>query len=420
VRDPSYLYHWLMSFPYQLISAITANQAAQIIFLRLLNVALFAYGMVLYRRIVRRLGASRALTNALFAVFVLIPVVPFLAAHINYDNLFFVAVPLALLLTMHLVEGFRDRRVDAALLLELLVVACLACLIKYPFLPVLLTVGGFLSWRLWRDHLLSAAGLRSFVASFAALSRLRQVVLVVACLLSFGLFVERYAANLITYHDPVPACNAVISQDECAQYGPFWRDYQYARDKPASFHPHVYGYAWQWLYGMWYRLFFAINYDYATRPPLLVISTLCVVLAAWALVGTVLRFRRLFAGHAARQLVGWVTLGYILVLFVDGFSAYSRTGQPVAINGRYLIPFLPFLFAFGGLAWTSLLHGRLAVVKTATAAAVLIVLVLQGGGALTFVVRSSDSWYWNNGLVRSVNRGVRNAVSPVILGKNVY
>jgi hypothetical protein len=285
---------------------------------------------------------------------------------------------------------------------------------------VLLAVGAFVLWRLWRDRLLGPAGLRAFATDFVSLAGLRQGVLVVACLLSFGLFAERYAVNVVAYHDPVPACNAVISLDECTQYGPFWRDYQYAQTKPATFHPHLYGYVWQWLYGMWYRLFFAINYDYATRPPLLVISLVYVLLAVLALVGIVLRFRQLFAGHVARQLVGWVTLGYILVLFVDGFNAYSRTGQPVAINGRYLIPFLPFLFGFGGLAWAGLLRGRLSAVKATAAGVVIAVLVLQGGGVLTFVVRSSDNWYWNNGVVRSVNRGVRNVVSPIVLGKNVY
>ncbi|HSX30798.1 MAG TPA: hypothetical protein VLE99_02675, partial [Candidatus Saccharimonadales bacterium] len=52
VRDPSYLYHWLMSFPYRFISLFTHSQTAHVIVLRMINVGMFAYGLTLYRRIV--------------------------------------------------------------------------------------------------------------------------------------------------------------------------------------------------------------------------------------------------------------------------------------------------------------------------------------------------------------------------------
>src|SRR3954469_13979749 len=40
-RDPSYLYHYLMSFPYRLISFITSSQMAQVLVLRFINIGLF-------------------------------------------------------------------------------------------------------------------------------------------------------------------------------------------------------------------------------------------------------------------------------------------------------------------------------------------------------------------------------------------
>jgi len=419
VRDPSYLYHWLMSFPYRLFSALTNNQTAIIIGLRLINVAIFALALSLYWRIVRTIGVSRALTTSLLAVFVLIPVVPFLAAHINYDNLFFLAIALTVLLTMRLIEGLRERRVDARTLLLLLGTLFLSCLIKYPFLPICATVVLFAGWYAWRQKMLSRAGLRSLVAGFGTLSRIRQVVLVVFVVLSFGLFAERYVANIVTYHNPLPACDAVISQDECVQYGPYGRDHIYAQEKPADFHANIFVYIGDWFYGMWYRLFFAINYDYATSPPLLVVSCLAVVLAAALLVGIVLRFRLLFAGQPMRQLLFWIVTGYMLVLFIDGFSAYKKTGQPVAINGRYLIPLLPFIFALGGLAWSYILRAK-PTLKSVVASVVIGVFLLQGGGTMTFIIRSGDTWMWNNGTVRTVNRVVRSAAWPFIIGKGIF
>lgn len=419
VRDPSYLYHWLMSYSYRFTALFTHNQTAQIIVLRLLNVAMFIAALLLARNIVRRLGTGAALTNALLAVFILIPVVPFLAATINYDNMFFLMVVVTMGLTLRLVEGLRVKRIDAFTSLLLVALMLLSSLIKYPYLPVFAVTVLFLVWKLWRNGLLVKEGLRSFMSSFTALSVLKRVLLVLLCVVAMGLFAERYGQNLINYHNPVPACDAVISQDECAQYGPYGRDQHYKQIKPASFHPNIAVYGWEWLWGMWYRLFFAISDNYATAPPLLIISCTAVVCAALMCVGIALRFRALFTGHPGRQYVFWVIVAYTLVLFADGFSAYSKTGQPVAINGRYLIPFFPFIFAFGGLAWSQLLHRRPGV-KVAAASLVIAVLLLQGGGTMTFIIRSNDNWMWPNATVRSVNRTVRSVAWPFILGKGIY
>src|SRR5665213_3413244 len=85
-RDPSYLYHFLMSFPYRLISIFTSDQTIQVLILRAINIGLFAGGLALYRRLMLKTGASKALVHICLLVFVLVPIVPFLAAQINYDN----------------------------------------------------------------------------------------------------------------------------------------------------------------------------------------------------------------------------------------------------------------------------------------------------------------------------------------------
>lgn len=419
-RDPSYLYHWLMSFPYRLLGLFTDNQTAQIIWLRLLNVAMFAYALMLYRKIVMRLGASNALSNGIFLIFILVPVVPFLAATINYDNLFLVAVAGSVLLTFRIMDELKRRQVSAASLLLLLIVLFLGCLIKFPFLPVLATTLIFVGWRLWREGFLNVAGLRGFMASFTKLSAIKQIVLVAGCLLSIGLFAERYGENIVQYHNPVPACNAVLSEDECIQYGPYGRDAYYKQTKPASFHPNIVVYAWEWLYGMWYRLFFAINYDYATRPPLLLVSGLGVAGAVVLVTGVgIAGSKGLFAGNKRRQLALWVTLGYVVTLFLDGYKGYVKTGQPVAINGRYLIAFMPLAFTLAALGWREVLR-RYPHYKNLAAGLVLGVLLLQGAGTMTYIVRSDDSWLWPNSVVRSANHAVRTVVSPFIIGKNIW
>jgi hypothetical protein len=62
-RDPSYLYHYLMSFPYWLISQFTHDTTIQVLILRFINIGLFASGLVLFRRLLTRTFASPALLH---------------------------------------------------------------------------------------------------------------------------------------------------------------------------------------------------------------------------------------------------------------------------------------------------------------------------------------------------------------------
>ncbi|HEY4160788.1 MAG TPA: hypothetical protein VGM08_01880 [Candidatus Saccharimonadales bacterium] len=420
VRDPSYLYHWLMSLPYRGITLFTHDQTIQIILLRLINVALFAYALVLYRRLLRRLGLGAALTNAVLLTFTLIPVVPFLAATINYDNLLMVVVPWSILLTLDVMASFKKGRVPLGRLIVLASVLLLGGLVKYPFLPVPVVVGLFLLWQAWRQKLFTVKIWRTAWRLVRARAPWQQVLLVLLLLVSLGLFTERYGVNLARYHTPVPKCNKVVSQDMCLEYGPWARDYAFVAEKASGFRPDLITYTGSWLYGMWYRLFFAIGPQpaFETRSPLFLIGRLAIGVAVLLGLGIILRWRYLFAGHPERVLLLLVMFGYGLALFVDDYSDYVRTAQAVAINGRYWISFLPFFFALGGLAWTDILK-RAPGVKAGAAVLVLAALLLQGGGTMSYIVRSDDSWYWPDATVRRVNDDIRNAVSPFIFGKEL-
>ena len=51
VTDPSYLYHYLMSFPYRFLSGVGASDTTIIVLLRILNIVLFGGALWVYRKV---------------------------------------------------------------------------------------------------------------------------------------------------------------------------------------------------------------------------------------------------------------------------------------------------------------------------------------------------------------------------------
>lgn len=420
-RDPSYLYQYLMSFPYRLIGVFTNDQTIQVLILRAINIGLFAGALVLYRRLMLKTGASRALAHACLLVFILVPVVPLLAAQINYDNLLLPLVAATMLLALRFETGLtKHKRLEAGTVLQLLVVCLLASLVKYAFLPIFAAIVGFCLVRAWQYRRSVSGGLQhSLAVSWRQLSRWTRLGLAISLILSGGLFVERYGVNLARYHTPVPDCSQVLTVKQCSAYGPWIRDYNYkianvqGPRSPLTFTA-------DWFYGMWLRLFFAVDgpgTNFQTRGPLLIPGLSAIAFAIVGIVAVLLAVPRLLKKYNTPVLWLFVAMSatYTLALWLDEYKDFLGTGgQAVAINGRYLLPVLLPVFLIMALAARELLNNRNAL-KLATAA-IVVVCFAWGGGALTYVLRSNDAWYWPNSTVRTANHAVQRALGPVTPG----
>ncbi len=151
-RDPSYLYHYLMSFPYRLIELLTRNQLTQVIILRFINVGLFAWGIVLFRKVLLRVGTNTALTNLILMLFVLIPIVPQLAAQINYDNLLIPLTAAMILLGFRIMDEIRAKKISSWSIGMLIGFGLLVSLVKYAFLPIFAGIVVFLAIVVIRNY----------------------------------------------------------------------------------------------------------------------------------------------------------------------------------------------------------------------------------------------------------------------------
>lgn len=418
-RDPSYLYHYLMSFPFRLISHFTADQTVQVLWLRAINIGLFTSGVVLFRKILLASGAAKALVQGSFLVFVLIPAVPLLAAQINYDNLLFPLTAVVLGLTIAIANRLKTYKTTSLKwLLTLAITALLASIIKYAFLPIALAIFIYLiiiiarTYDSWHEFGLSLA------SDWKRASKVQIGLLLIGLLLAVSLFSQRYVVNTVLYHTPIPECSKVLDVEACSDYGPWLRDHSLQQVKSVSTaNPVIF--TVKWFHGMWLRLFFAVDgpsTQNQTRGPLLLPAITSIVALSGGLILMMVYLPRLLRNYNREVLSLFVTVSavYTGVLWVDQYRAYARTGQPVAINGRYLLPILLPLLLIMGLAYNEWLKDRTEL--KLVLAIVTIIGLSWGGGALTYILRSNNDWYWPNSHVRSVNQSVQNWLGPIVPG----
>lgn len=419
-RDPSYLYHYLMSFPYRLIDFFTNNQAAQVLFLRAINIALFVAGLILFRSLLLKSRASRTKINAVLAAFVLLPVVPFLAAQINYDNLFLPLTTAALILTARIgIELRQHQRLRPRLLAALVILCLLTSLVKYAFLPIMLAIGIYLAVCLYRAYPTTKAAYCSFKIGWSSIKTSTRLLLVAGLIISGWLFLERYGINSVRYHSLAPSCHKVLTVESCQAYGPWNRDYNLSRNKAPDTSGNVLYFSARWFYGMWFRSFFAVagpDNHYQTLGPLTMPGIAAIFLTVVAVIAAILAGRRVLFSHDGTAITLFLLASalYLAVLWLQQYGAFLRTGQAVAINGRYLLPVLPMLMLICVLGLNKLLSRRAAALLMGAG----FLCLLWGGGALTFILRSSDAWYWPNGTVKTANHGLKNVLGPLTPGYN--
>ncbi|HEV2403560.1 MAG TPA: hypothetical protein VGS08_05165 [Candidatus Saccharimonadales bacterium] len=426
-RDPSYLYHYLMSFPYRLIALVFHGQTNQIISLRLINIVLFCVGLILFRRILLRVHLSRALTNVSMLLFTLIPIVPQLAGQINYDNLILPLTACVCLLTFRVIDEIRRRRLHMQTLLILFIVCTLASLVKYAFLPITLAVALFVPVAVLRGYRSALQtfwqGLRT---SWRSTGFVRQLLLVTLSIIAIGMFIQRDGVNLLRYHTIVPDCSRVLPVKQCSAYSVWERNYiKHASvvGSPMSIrYVNPVQYVGVWLYSLWYRLFFAVNgpaSNFTNYPPLPLPSAAAVILAL-AGVWTVFVWRKRIFNNPYYNFFLLVSALYLLALGFDGYSGYHYTDEFIDMNGRYLLPVLLFIVALMGQAFSLSLR-NLPVWKKSALAAVTLLLFLQGGGVLTFITRSDTTWYQPSKAVLRANNDAQNITRHVIVrGPKTY
>ena len=426
-RDPSYLYHYLMSFPYRLVELFTKRQMAQVIILRFINIALFSWGIILFRRLLIRVGASKALSNLILMLFILIPIVPQLAAQINYDNLMIPLTALSLLLAFRLIDEIKAKKPSLWTISLLSGLGFLTALVKYAYLPIFAGMVIFLLVYAFRTYRRSIRSFfRQLLRSWQSYSWIKRAFIAMAIVIPLGMFVQRDMVNLAVYHSIQPSCGKVLSVKQCMAYSPWAYNYKNhakltAPGSNISLTNPLF-YAFEWLYWMWYRLFFAVNgpgSNFRNYPPLPLPSAAALLLVIAGVIALIKWWRKIFSGNLRLMLLMSVTVAYLVALFAQGYFTYRYTAVLENMNGRYLLPVLILAAVIFGQAISMALANKQR--RKAVFALLALLFFLEGGGVITFIARSDPSWNIDNKAIVKVNNAARKVVKNVVVkGKKSY
>lgn len=425
-RDPSYLYHYLMSFPYRIIAHIFHETIGQVIAMRFIDIGLFGAGLILFRRLLLRVGMSGALTNVMLFLFILIPIVPQLAAQVSYDDLMIPLTVWAVLLTFNAIDQLRARRPSIVTFAGLLALCLITTVVKDAFLPIFgaivvyLVVTGFKAYRHQFKQLKTQ--LRS---SWRAQSKLMRIALVILVIVSSGLVIQRDGVNLVQYHTLQPNCSRVLSVSACKAYSPWYFNYKnqtaLANSSGVQFmNPLLYPF--DWLYWMWYRLFFAVSgpaKNFKNYPPLPLPAAAAIIVGVVGIAAVIKWHRRILKQNPYMVLLALISLFYIGALVVHGYVTYIHTNVLENMNGRYLLPVLLLVAAIIGqaLSFQYTKRFRAKIILTV----VVIFLFLEGGGVLTFIDRSDPSWDISNPSIVKANNAARHITKKIVIsGKKTY
>jgi hypothetical protein len=295
----------------------------------------------------------------------------------------------------------------------------------YAFLPIFLAVALFLGllfiWHLRHQGL--SKSWQQIRQDFIKLPMASKIILPLLVLLSVGLFGQSYGYNVVKFHTPVARCQRIYSLEDCLNYAPYRRDYESHRDLVAGklqfqYSPNPISFTTNdWIRIMTFNMFFALNGEvshFKVGNPLPLPQLLAELIGFFGLIFVVWYQKWLRQNYRLGFLL-FVSLVYIAVLWFQEYSGFKFNGYAVAIQGRYLIPVILVLYLTVALAFARAVR-RWLPAKAILAWLSIAVLLLQGGGAMVFIIRSDNYWYWPNATVQRVNHDAQKVLKTFVVG----
>lgn len=420
VHYPSYLYHYIMSFPYRFVNLFTNNLNTIVQWITLVNIAFWVGGMYVYRKVLGYTKATKPIINFCLFIFSVLPLLPYIAAQINYDGLLFLGSGLSIWLTLIFLKKIGQGNYDFKTLALLISTVALTSLVQFSFLPIMLSIIIFVVWNTV-VHIREKRGefVEEAKTSWKTTSLLAKVGVIALLVVSLFLFGQRYGMDIIKYHSPNPDCAKTLSVAACSNYA-VWNQYHLAQQNtPHETLNQITHWILEWPIALQKEFFTIISTTTsAMSVPVKVFVYACDLFVLLGCMFILYYWRKVFIENFAMRFFIVTTFLLVVSLFMSNFSLFMRTGIfGAAIQGRYLLNVLPLFIVLVAMSYSLFLHRkRHKHLKVWFAIAVLLFFT-QGGGDLTFLLRTDASWYVENKAIVSINESLQGVARHIILNK---
>jgi len=404
------LYHYLMSFPYRFVIVFTNNFATQVIFLRLINIAMVATGLSLFIKLFKKIGIKQVFVNIGMLIFILLPIIPFVSATVNYDNLLF---PLTALFFITCIDIIFEKRVSLSQCVWLIIIGCTASVVKYTFLPVFAIGVIYLVAVMYRRHDLHI--LSKIRVTLNSKKKFKKAGLAFILVLSLGMFSVIYLQNIIVYKTLQPNCEQIMSRERCSNNLMSIRNDTAEATKSTRPLMQMPSYISDWTIQMvdWTNMTGshpAGGGTVVTQPLPIIYTT--IFMGIFVGMAALLYSWRSLKKNPAWYFLIVISVGLILIVFMQNYLMYIKLHMPYAIQPRYLLTIAPIMIVMSVVAIDFILR------KSKFAKFIIFVIVFlllsQGGGVVTHILRSQDNWYWKNTTLRKVNSTTRSILEPIV------
>jgi hypothetical protein len=384
------LYHYLMSFPYRAVLFFGGDELALVIAIRIINVLMAALGLVVYSKLLKRSGIQNSIVNLSIMAYVAIPIVPYLAANINYDNMLFLLVALYLVFCQKLIRNSKSLWWNFSMII---IIGCVASLVKYTFLPLFMVSLLFVSVILIKRHRKTL--LFDLIESFKKLSTTLAILSVLSTGLFIGLFSSFYVYNVINYGSLLPACEKTVGIERCMKRYVVARRIRAEKtidERPVK-SPLVYFVDWA-----------SIMIKSTVTP--VSNSDDGRIVSGSPLFAT---YVMLYAGiilFVIAIIIGWPmiiknifqlfliisSIAMFAAVFIDGYVRHLKYHSMFGIQPRYMLPLLPAAIAIAFFIVNKKLGKRRAL--KITLLAIFLLLLALGGGIVSYMISGSEQWRW--------------------------
>lgn len=327
VRNPFFLYHYLLSLPYFFVKGFSDAY----IFLRIINVFLGVGSLALIVAIAKRMRLTPLVTNLGVFMTACTLMFAFLFGSINYDTLYVLLTLSSILLLLRLLEKLTMR--DSLLLVNTLLAGSL---VKINFLPQIFVIGIILLFR-YRKKL--RENFSSILSTYSKHKRVNIALLSIACLLSV-LFVHRYVYNVVKYQTYAPDCARIQTIDYCRNSALYARNERvFGPNRPAPTHDAL-RYVSEWTSLMQNRSYGVFG-DLRFLPN----KAVGLWMDTFLVLGIVFTIRYWQRKDKVITTVLVICIFNVVILILENYRIYARSGiLELAIHGRYLFAFLPLLY----------------------------------------------------------------------------